>query len=33
MMVGITGLMKKGQNAPGGVSIGVRIGPAQGFWS
>jgi hypothetical protein len=30
MMVGITGLMKKGQNAPGGVSIGggVRIGPA-----
>ena len=31
MMVGITGLMKKGQNAPGGVSIGgVRIGPAQG---
>jgi hypothetical protein len=29
MMVGVTGLMKKGQNAPGGVSIGgVRIGPA-----
>ena len=30
MMVGITGLMKKGQNAPGGVSIGggVRIAPA-----
>ena len=30
MMVGITGLMKKGQHAPGGVSIGgrVRIGPA-----
>jgi hypothetical protein len=29
MMVGITGLMKKGQYAPGGVSIGgVRIGPA-----
>ena len=29
MMVGLTGLMKKGQNAPGGVSIGgVRIGPA-----
>jgi hypothetical protein len=29
MMVGITGLMKKGQYAPGGVSIGggVRIGP------
>jgi hypothetical protein len=29
MMVGITGLMKKGQYAPGGVSIGgVRIAPA-----
>jgi hypothetical protein len=30
MMVGVTGLMKKGQNAPGGVSIGggVRIAPA-----
>ena len=28
MMVGITGLMRKGQYAPGGVSIGgVRIGP------
>ena len=28
-VVGITGLMKKGQYAPGGVSIGgVRIGPA-----
>ena len=29
MMVGITGLVKKGQYAPGGVSIGggVRIGP------
>jgi hypothetical protein len=32
MMVGITGLMKKGQNAPGGVSLGggVRIGAATG---
>ena len=29
MMVGITGLMKKGQYGPGGVSIGgVRIAPA-----
>ena len=30
MMVGITGLMKKGQYAPGGVSLGggVRIAPA-----
>ena len=29
MMVGLTGLMRKGQHAPGGVSIGgVRIGPA-----
>jgi hypothetical protein len=29
MMVGLTGLMKKGQYAPGGVSIGgVRIAPA-----
>ena len=30
MMVGITGLMKKGQFAPGGVSLGggVRIAPA-----
>jgi hypothetical protein len=29
MMVGITGLMKKGQYRPGGVSIGgVRIAPA-----
>ena len=29
MMVGITGLMRKGQYAPGGVSIGgVRIAPA-----
>jgi hypothetical protein len=30
MMVGITGLMKKGQSAPGGVSLGggVRIAPA-----
>ena len=29
MMVGITGLMKKGQYAPGGVSVGgVRIAPA-----
>jgi hypothetical protein len=29
-MIGITGLMKKGQYAPGGVSIGggIRIGPA-----
>jgi hypothetical protein len=31
MMVGITGLMKKGQYAPGGVSVGgVRIAPAPG---
>lgn len=32
MMVGITGLMKKGQSAPGGVSLGggVRIAPAPG---
>jgi hypothetical protein len=31
MMVGLTGLMKKGQYAPGGVSIGgVRIAPAPG---
>jgi hypothetical protein len=30
-MVGITGLMRKGQYAPGGVSIGgVRIAPAPG---
>ena len=30
MMVGLTGLMKKGQYAPGGVSLGggVRIAPA-----
>jgi hypothetical protein len=29
MMVGLTGLMKRGQYAPGGVSIGgVRIAPA-----
>ena len=29
MMVGLTGLMRKGQYAPGGVSVGgVRIGPA-----
>jgi hypothetical protein len=29
MMVGITGLMKKGQYGPGGVSVGgVRIAPA-----
>jgi hypothetical protein len=28
MMVGLTGLMRKGQYAPGGVSIGgVRVGP------
>jgi hypothetical protein len=31
MMVGITGLMKKGQYSPGGVSIGgVRIAPSPG---